>query len=187
MKITQCFLDMDGVLADFLGSVARLHGRQLPYDRPESRGVWNTEKLWGITAEEFWAPCDGPTFWDDLEKTEEADKLVSAVCQQFGEDNVAFLTAPSQSPHCVPGKRRWIERYYPRLKKNIIYGSAKKFLAAPNRLLIDDRDENVDNYISAGGPAILMPRMWNRRWERAHESLDVVLYKMKVLTSYESD
>ena len=183
--ITQCLLDMDGVLADFVGGVVHAHGRPYPYDMPNSLGVFDIERIWGITPQEFWAPCDGPTFWDDLAKTPEADALVFQACQKFGPSNVAILTAPSLSPHCVPGKRRWIERYYPQLKKNIIFGSAKKFLAAPNRILIDDRDKNVDDFIGAGGPAILMPRLWNRAHDRATESLDVVLYKLQWLSSEE--
>lgn len=185
MRITQCLLDQDGVLADFLGGVSHAHGRTFPYDDPRWHGVWDAEKLWGITAEEFWAPCDGSTFWDDLAKTDEADALVSSVCRLFGESNVAILTAPSKSLYCIPGKRSWIDRYYPKLAKNMIFGSAKRFLAAPTRLLIDDRDKNVDDYIAAGGPAILMPRMWNRNYRLAAESLDYVLHQIKLYTSIE--
>lgn len=183
--ITQCLLDMDGVLADFVGGVVKAHGRPYPYIHPSSYGCFDIEKIWGISAHDFWSPCDGASFWDNLGKTPEADTLVNSVCEQFGPDNVAILTAPSQSPYCVPGKRRWIERYYPQLKKNIIFGSAKKFLAAPTRVLIDDRDKNVDDFVGAGGCAILMPRLWNREYDRAADSLDITLSKLKWHSSEE--
>jgi len=37
----------------------------------------------------------------------------------------------------------------------------KEKLAAPCRLLIDDRSENVKAFRDAGGSAILVPRPWN--------------------------
>lgn len=156
------FLDMDGVIADFVSGACKVHGRPNPYDDPKNHGVWEIDSLWGMTAREFWAPCNNnPDFWDNLEKTEDSDRIVCSVMRKFGEDNVAILTAPSLDPQCVPGKRRWIKKYFPEFTDRIIYTGAKKFLAGPDRVLIDDRSSNVENFRKAGGKAVLVPRLWN--------------------------
>ena len=153
---------MDGVLADFVGGCLRAHGRPSPYTDPVNLGIFEIEKIWGMSAEEFWKPCDGPRFWDDLDKTPEADKIVQLVTRRLGTNNVAILTSPSMSPYCVPGKRRWMRRYFPQLAENMIFTSAKKFLAHPNAVLIDDRDDNIWDFLEFGGRAVTVPRPWNK-------------------------
>jgi 5'(3')-deoxyribonucleotidase len=155
---------MDGVLADFMGACCSAHNRPDPYLLDSSKGIWETEKVWGISEREFWKPIDalGIGFWDGILKTPEADRIVNLVVDAFGEDNIAILTAPSTDPGCVPGKMAWIKRHYPQFKKRIIFGHAKEFLSAPYRVLIDDRDKNVENFRAAGGLAILVPRPWNK-------------------------
>lgn len=59
----------------------------------------------------------------------------------------------------------------------------KFFLAAPDRLLIDDNDGNVDKWRSAGGKAILFPQIWNANHEWRHSPMIYVgmeLAKMQV-------
>lgn len=148
------FLDMDGVIADFLGGACKAHNRKSPYEQESSLGIWDTEKLWGITAEEFWKPIDAyDKFWDTLDKTPEADALVDMVTSLFGVKNVAVLTSPSMDPTCVPGKRRWMQRHYPQLAGRMIFASAnaKQFLAGRDSLLIDDKDTNVEEFRDSGG------------------------------------
>lgn len=58
------YLDMDGVLCDFVGAACKLHGRD-----PATVTHWNFFKDWGMTAEEFWRPIHeaGEDFWANLE------------------------------------------------------------------------------------------------------------------------
>lgn len=163
MPVEQCLLDMDGVIADFMGQLCKYHGRPSPYLDPKSYGIWDTETLWGITVDEFWAPIkeDSRHFWKTIPKTLEADKIVFYATQFYGEENVAILTAPSDDEGSVPGKRAWMRRNYPQFEKRMIFGSAKQFLAAPYRTLVDDRDKNVEAFRNAGGKAVLVPRLWN--------------------------
>lgn len=168
----QILLDMDGVLADFVGGIARAHGRPDPYTSKSSFGVFDIERLWGMTSKEFWFPADSLEFWAGLSPTPEAFPLVSLCQSLVGRHNIAILTSPSSSVQCIPGKRQWIDRYFPQYASRMIFGSAKQFLAAPHRILIDDRDSNVDSFIMAGGPAILLPRLWNRKWDRASTPLE---------------
>lgn len=165
------FLDMDGVLSDFVGGVSRAHGRPSPYDSPGCEGIFDMEKLWGISLEEFWAPTNNPEFWEGLERTPEADAIVALVVQEFGTDNVAILTAPSLFSGCMGAKRAWVAKHYPFLKKRIIFASAeaKKFVAGPRKILVDDRTENIQGWKKAGGYGVLIPRPWNAEWQRAKD------------------
>jgi len=195
--IEQVLCDMDGVLADFVSGAAKAHHRESPYLYPKNYGTFDIEKLWDISAQEFWAPIDamGQDFWLGLEKTPEADELVALLTERVGVESIAILTAPSDDPGCVPGKRAWIRKHYPQFSKQIIYTSAKGFLAAPTKLLIDDRDRNIDEFRRDGGQAILLPRLWNRLyyglvtqnpvqpldWIRAH--LAYLNFQISVLTT----
>ena len=157
-----CFVDMDGVIADFVGGVCRAHNRSFPYDESSALGIWDIEKLWGMTAAEFWEPCNNdPKFWDDLDRTPEADLIISLAISMYSLDNVAILTAPSMDLQCVPGKRRWMKRHFPMLEPHMIFAKHKKFLGGSDRLLIDDKSENIDEFVAAGGEAVIVPRAWN--------------------------
>jgi len=172
--INQILLDMDGVLADFVGGICKLHNRTC-YDKPEHMGEFKMEKLWGMSKEEFWIPQDKQGFWLGLEKTVEADDIVQLADETVGFKNIAIVTSPSNNIFCISEKKVWMKKYFPGLEKRMIFTNVKGFVAGPNRLLIDDKDKNVDEFNRAGGWGILLPRYWNRRWERAEEGLDVVI------------
>lgn len=168
------FLDMDGVVADFMGGAMVLHGKPFPYDDPANRGDhgWGFDQSWGLPQAEFWAPM-GYSFWADLPKTREADAVVQLLSTAFGPNNVCFLTSPCHTPGCVEGKRDWVRRYYPQLP--ILFSVAspdldalppKQFLAHNKSLLIDDHTPNVWSFREAGGVAYLFPRPWNRNWRK---------------------
>lgn len=173
-----CLLDMDGVIADFIGSLCKFHGRETPYTKPESLGKFDTEKLWKISDKEFWAPIakNSLEFWEGIEKTPEADEIVKLAVLEFGLENVCILTAPSKDAGSVPGKRAWISRFYPCFDKRMIFAtaSAKKFCAGKGKFLIDDKDSNVDEFNEAGGTGILVPRPWNAEHMLEKDLVDVV-------------
>jgi 5'(3')-deoxyribonucleotidase len=176
------FVDMDGVIASFLDAASIAHNRPLPYDNPANYGVWDTEKLWGITPAEFWAPCNSEEFWLDIPKTSEADGIVEMLSRDFGADNLAILTAPNQAPGCVNAKRKWIQKYYPALAGRMIFTAAKGLVAGPGKLLIDDKDSNCEEFRAAGGFAILVPRLWNSRHATASNVLDELKSGLEMLS-----
>ena len=162
-----CLLDMDGVLADFIGGACKAHGRQSPYKYRDNQGVFEIEKLWGMSAKEFWQPLEYEGFWYSLAKTPDADEIVEAAFSTFGRENVAILSAPAEFRGCIPEKKEWMRVHYPELAKNMLFGSAKRFLAGPNKVLLDDRDKNIESFRDAGGAGIVVPRSWNCEWSRA--------------------
>ena len=78
------------------------------------------------------------------------------------------------------GKQLWIEKNIAAMeKRTIITNAAKSTFAAPDALLIDDRDKNVDEFRAAGGHAILIPRPWNSSYEKRNDSYQVFVEELK--------
>ncbi len=169
-------LDQDGVVDDFVGGACKAHGRPNPYFSGENTGVFEMIKAWGITKEQFWAPIDamGKAFWLGLEKTPEADAIVERALAVAGPGRVIFLTAPSDDPGCVPGKRERSERNYPGIPVVFAGAKDKHYLAGPGRYLFDDKDSNVVEFSKAGGIGVTVPRPWNKLHGR--NCLDHVTY-----------
>lgn len=134
------FFDLDGVLADFAGH-ARAHGKF------DAQG----QTLWDKIDYQWWTTmpaCKGAKeFYDDVKAME------------LGK--VKFLTAASKSRSSFAGKADWVQTFAPERGKNamldIIIASAydKELLAGPRRILIDDRQKNIDAWVAAGGIGIL--------------------------------
>ena len=53
------------------------------------------------------------------------------------------------------GKRIWRKRNLPSTKLILAQAIKKQNYAAPNHILIDDRESNIDQWIKAGGIGIL--------------------------------
>jgi 5'(3')-deoxyribonucleotidase len=177
------FLDMDQVIGDFVTAVCKVHGRENPYLQKENLGIWHMEDIWRITAQEFWQPMNeaGWEFWAHMPVLPDAHELVELLVSKVGVENVCILSSPSNDPQCIPGKRFWMIKNFPALQKNLLFGSAKRFLAGPNRVLIDDREENVLSFIQHGGAGILIPRPCNRHYTLSNDPLQYVRYCLEQL------
>ena len=156
------YLDMDGVLTDFVSGAFNLFGgtyREEEYPL----GVWDFFEGWGLTKEEFYQRIHacGPYFWTSLKEYPWAKELVS-----FGSyrglvprGEMSILTSPSRSPHCYSGKVQWLINHGINLLVTIT--TNKEQLAQPGRLLIDDNTENCRRFREAGGDSIIFPQPWN--------------------------
>ncbi len=158
-----CFLDMDGVICDFVGSTCKAHGLESPYGNVNCHGIFEMEQCWGMTEEKFWEPLATREFWEFMPKTPEADQIVNFLLQQFGAENICVLTNPSAYDGCIGAKKAWIKREYPEFEKQMLFGASKQFLARPGAYLVDDRDKNIVGFNEFGGHGITVPRAWNAR------------------------
>ncbi len=167
MSIKHIFLDMDGVLTDFVSAALRVH------DRNEALDAWppgerDIPKVLGISRGEYWRKIDaqGVDFWSQLEAYSWVPLLIDEV-QQFAPWSI--LTAPSLAPHSSQGKIIWLRNYFPKVKgrafSDFLIGNQKHLLAQPGHILIDDAEANVDAFQAAGGHAILFPAIWNRNYQ----------------------
>ncbi len=164
LPLEHIFLDMDGVLTDFVSAALRLHGQ------PESLQNWppgerDIPKLLRLSRTQYWNLIDaqGADFWASLEPFPWFSDLVTLV-REFAP--LTILTSPSLAPPCLEGKVRWLYSHFPREKgrqfTDFLIGNQKHLLAQPRRVLIDDAEANVEAFHAASGHAILFPQVWNR-------------------------
>lgn len=156
--MNKCYLDVDGVLADFTTAALKIHNKHIDY----ADLSWDFYKQLGITEEEFWEPLNYD-FWFNLEKTKEADQIVDVVTAIFGVENVVLLTSPCDTKGCVDGKLDWVKKHYPQFRRQTFVGGNKYLVGNKDTVLIDDSDVNIDKYRDKGYPAWLVPRPWNKR------------------------
>lgn len=168
-SLRKIFLDLDGVIVNIHPSAFASAGVTLEKesDYPDGYGwdlVGAVNKFrqvhrWGaLSANGFWSRLNYG-FWRNLPLYEGARELVTAL-ELYGE--VYFVTTPTLDPGCAGAKFGWVREHFPKYRKKTWIGSDKSvFAAIPGAILIDDRDRNCDDFIAAGGQAILVPRPWN--------------------------
>jgi len=182
----QCFLDIDGVLADFVGGACKAHGLESPLDpQPTEKQDWDMANTWGITDTEFWSKFT-VEMWTELQPTVEFERVMYSVEGEFNPKNICLLSDPGRDPEvAIAGKLAWIERHMPFYYRNrqYLFGPAKHFCAgSENNLLIDDRDQNVHEFGKNYGRTFLFPRPWNDSFADstcAVEKLQDYLYSLR--------
>ncbi len=164
------YLDMDGVIVDFVGGALRAFG--VNDNRHDEVKTWDgipgvingsgvmlpghtlTDKMFwdGITA------C-GSDFWAKLKRYDLAGQIVDA-CEQTGV-RVVLMSTPTRDPMSAAGKVEWINRVLPRYARHFSLTACKSDHARSNAILIDDSDKNVREFRANGGRAFLWPQPWN--------------------------
>jgi len=178
------FLDLDGVLVDFMGGVHKWYG--LPYsyeDYPYEINKWDClpPKSFKRSANEFW--CDlPPNLWANLDWTLDGKEILKEIEKFVPKEQICLFTSRSM-PQSAFGAVAWVATNLPQYRKRLLIGDKKEFCAHENSLLIDDANHNVDAFIKEGGRTILIPRKWNR----AHEKDGTAVAKVaEVLQSLEA-
>jgi len=134
------YCDMDGVLVDFERGYNDLTGKQTP-------GVDST-----YDKNDFWSSITkaGAKFWADLNWMSDGKQLWNYIKQY----NPKLLTAPSREQSSEIGKQEWVDNNLPGTPVVFKQAKDKKDLAEPNAILIDDRKDNIQQWIDAGGIGI---------------------------------
>lgn len=134
----QIFCDMDGVLTDFESAYERVSGRKI-----------NDE----VSSREFWEPINkaGLSFWTELKWMSDGKQLWNYIKKHKPK----ILSAPSRSEDSVVGKKQWVKRELPTSELILRSARNKKEFASPTTILIDDKQENIQDWIDAGGIGIL--------------------------------
>jgi phosphopantetheine adenylyltransferase len=143
----QIFCDLDSVLVDFDKGYEQLTGLST-----KNNFIQDKDQFWeefrnnlskkNMTEYEYWSKLDwtndGKILWNYIKKY-----------------NPYILTAPSRDPQSKEGKKAWTTRLDN--MKNIYFRSSdtKHHFSGSNRILIDDRDSIIKDWISNGGIGIL--------------------------------
>jgi len=150
-------LDMDGVLADFVTPSLQATGIPLAHDECQS---WNYFAPF-MSENEFWRKIDAVDgFWDSLKPYPWARELVQ-MCELIAP--VYFCSAPARHHSCASAKITWLRTHGLMGKRddNFLLTKHKWMAAGPNRVLIDDGEHNIDDFVKHGGKAIKFPQPWN--------------------------
>lgn len=134
------FCDLDGVITDFNKGYFDLTGIVL---KPNEHR--NDSK--------FWEPIEraGYDFWNNLEWMKDGGTLWDFISPY----NPIILSAPSRQVESRIGKKDWVERELPGTQLILRSAKHKKDFAAPDAILIDDREDNINGWVESGGIGIL--------------------------------
>jgi hypothetical protein len=133
------YCDMDGVLVDF------------------DKGY---KDLTGITSKEadakgpkfFWEPIkqEGTKYWIKLDWMLDGKQLWDYIKKY----NPSLLSAPSREESSKLGKRIWVKNNLPNVKLYLKPASQKSQFSGKNKILIDDRESNIEQWREKGGIGI---------------------------------
>lgn len=169
-------VDLDDVLVDFHAGYARLLGiSSAELRNRRTPGEWDLSIDLGISHSQFWKPVHlaGAQFWQELKACEWSTTLVDIV--KYRADDWLIVSTPSTQSSSYVGKIEWMQAHFKDSQFNRYELIRRKYLLA-NRdtILIDDKEENCDQFIRAGGQAILFPSYGNRLYEHCDNPLSYI-------------
>ena len=168
--IKTVFLDMDGVLVDFVSSINKCMG--IPENTVAL--IRNWWEKYDVSFEQINNYCT-IDFWQNLTWLSDGKEILSAVLDKFPQSNIFLLTTPMPNSGSWTGKFKWVQKHLPLFTKQLIVTTTPKTLFAdPDILLIDDYDKNIEEFIIAGGRGCLVPRSSNKAHLQADRTVEVV-------------
>jgi 5'(3')-deoxyribonucleotidase len=158
--VIKVLLDMDGVLVNF------------------TKGMFDAFGMKNKTAEVLEYECFGTPvfppkfhemnnkctreFWANLEWWPDGEQILTLVESFFEQKDIYLLTCPMPNSESWTGKYEWVIRNLPEYSERlIITRNCKSILASRDNVLIDDKEGNIEQFVTAGGKGILVPRPWN--------------------------
>jgi len=150
-KAYDVYVDMDGVLTDFERRFEQFAG-VTPEEFMSQKTIEVGERK---ATEQFWDLIDnqiGVRYWAGMPWMPEGETLYKHIKKY----KPTILTSPSRDESSRIGKGVWIKRNMSGTP--YIFGfkaSGKAKYAAPNAILIDDREDNIQSWKQAGGIGIL--------------------------------
>lgn len=170
MKIRkkEIFLDMDGVIADFVKDACLAHGRENPYEAEGYKCNAHTEeancirRIFEMDYKQFWEPLNGVPFWENLDVLEDGRNLLKILEDHFGKKNIYFLSTPSSHVSSFIGKFKWIDKHFPYYLSKTFLAHDKHRFAHRDTILIDDKVQNCKNFNTHGGLGIAYLTKWNK-------------------------
>ena len=135
------YCDMDGVIADFDKRFQEFGGMS-----PKAyEAKYGTNKFWDLITQV------GAQFWAKIPWMPEGKALWSYISKY----KPILLSAPSQDYSSRYGKKLWAQENLPGTKLVLAKRSNKKDYSGKNKILIDDREDTINEWNAAGGIGIL--------------------------------
>lgn len=145
------FVDLDGVLADFVKGVTAMLGE--PHDENKYESDKNYRNRMWDTIEKY--SHIGGELWYDLDLMPDAMTLWNYVKKY--DPQILTATGTSTREHTANQKQRWVaEKLGRNVKLNMTQTAREKAkYAHPNYILIDDKEKAIRPWKEAGGIGIL--------------------------------
>ena len=144
------YCDMDGVLCDFEGRFEHFTGMSPDQYRAEMTKKYGEKKA----VDMFWKLIDneiGIRFWRGMPWMPGGKELWDYIKPY----NPTLLTAPSYHDSSRMGKSLWAKDHIPGVKIIFKQAKQKSDLSGPNRILIDDLPNTINEWNAKGGIGIL--------------------------------
>lgn len=139
----QVFLDMDGVVADFFGTLERVTGK--PYKASQTQEEFNELMEKHVVGTDFFAK---------LPKFKSVDKLLDILKVTFGGYTILSAPLSNDTEHTIKNKNLWIDENLTALLPNERIYTRDKAVYAKGNILIDDYMPNIEKWVAAGGIGI---------------------------------
>jgi hypothetical protein len=136
------YCDMDGVLTDF-DSRFKFFANMKP---EVYEAKYGTDKFWNLIDNKI-----GVRFWTGMEWMPEGEKLWDYIKKY----KPTLLSAPSRQNESRFGKRLWVKNNLPGFDLILANAAKKQNYSGKNKILIDDRKDNIEQWKSKGGIGIL--------------------------------
>jgi hypothetical protein len=145
----QIYCDMDSVLTDFPSRYEHFTGMLPDEMEAELTKQYGKEKAKAM----FWEKVDhlGTKFWTGIPWMKDGHMLWNYIRKY----NPILLSSPSRSQTSVEGKKLWVDKYLPGTELILRQANKKQEFAGPKNILIDDRADNIQQWIAKGGIGIL--------------------------------
>lgn len=141
------FCNMDGVLANWNQHLLTTTGSCNKYTDTKS---WATpDEIAGTDTNDVLADFN---WWVEIPKTGAANILLTF--------KPTIVTTPWKTKESYAGKRAWIDAHAPGID-HIFMHDKHRLVHNVYDVLIDDREENIDSWVRAGGTGILFAQPWN--------------------------
>lgn len=135
------YVDMDGVLTDWEKQFEKTFG--VPVETYEAEH--GKEQRYNLVK------SHSPNFYATMPWMSDG-KILYNFIKEFPTEILSHAT----DPECKQGKEKWLSDNDITLKQNLVPNREDKAkFANPNAILIDDRKDNIDEFVNAGGIGIL--------------------------------
>lgn len=178
------FVDLDGVLANFVQGAIKLFNLQ-DVMLPEDICSWDiaNEVILGDYLKGSLGKMEKQArFWNKINRTKNFWLNLKPFTWNYDLTNFIkkldpkfkLCTSHIDNPNCLSEKAMWVKLYLNMSAGSIIFCTDKSLLAKSNHILLDDSDENISSFISSGGQGILFPQTWNRNCSLVSNRIDWV-------------
>lgn len=173
------FLDMDGVMFNFIGSLEKHLNINL-----SDLDQWDIGKhLKRNDIDDVISSLDHD-FWANIEPYDNIKEILR-LCEYYSKGNVYVCSSPANHPGSFSGKKVSIDKHLPKgYSKRLILMKKKYLLATKDTVLVDDGQYQVFPFQERGGYAVLYPQLWNNyRFIKQEDKVDFLDAQLKIITN----